>query len=123
MGGKKGISWECGYEEKGQPLVRFISLLMGPIERGFVFVHHSTYPGQTIRPETDQFQDLPEISWKQYFGDRILLLSLPGFIRNQQEPATTDSRIRSPVPLAGLRVFSRDFQRGNYRYPAGFRRK
>ncbi|CAF1688713.1 unnamed protein product [Adineta ricciae] len=81
------------------------------------------FPGRTIRPGTDLFQNLPGISWKQYFGDWILSSDLKGFIENQQEPAITDSRIRLPVPLVGLRVFSRGFQRGKYEYPAGFRRK
>ncbi|CAF0758943.1 unnamed protein product [Adineta ricciae] len=55
---------------------------------------------------------------QQYSGDRILSSDLKGFIRNQQDPAITDSRIRLPVPSVGFRVLSRGFQRGNYEYPA-----
>ncbi len=54
------------------------------------------YPGQRRTAGNGRFRGIPEISWKQYSGERIRWPDLSGFARNRQEPVKTGSRIRSP---------------------------
>jgi hypothetical protein len=48
----------------------------------------NNYPCRTILHGNDRFRGIPEISWKQYSGERIQRPDLSGSTRNQQEPAT-----------------------------------
>jgi len=60
------------------------------------------FPGQRRTAGNARFHGIPEISWKQYSGERIRWPDLSGFARNRQEPVKTGSRIRSPDPCVAF---------------------
>ncbi len=67
-------------------------------------------PGRTIQHGNGRFRGIPEISWKQYSGERIRWPDLSGSARNRQEPVKTGSRIRLPDFCVELLAFSGGFR-------------
>jgi hypothetical protein len=87
----------CSRPCTNNPIIRLKTLSSSIDRKSSKFVYiASCNPGRTIRPGNGWFRTIPEISWKQYSGERIRWQDLSGSARSRQEPGKTGSRIRSP---------------------------